>query len=364
MTTTNESSSFQTHPAIGADTRLWTDHDHRREVALENREGFTDLICDRFPLVPRNYIAYYLEHLVVEHHIENPLIERYLEAELGVVAKYREFIRDLAAGGLSVVGQSCLDIGCSNGALLLACLGEGASSAMGIDISSARLQGAALLCSESEARLACIDIVTEPLAETFDVIFCTDVLEHVENAETALRKIASALHDDAKAFAYVTVFNRNAMQNVLEEPHFSVPGLIRLAAKDGQRIWNAVRSAFHSQLEYGVYDWHDYSEYVEMAERYGLTVKHFYSEDTILTSCAVEMAQYEENATRFEREFAERRLDLPLPDADLQLLDSAAAEYLQEFRRDHASRKGEDLEATRRLFFKYYAQPLAFVLSH
>ena len=115
---------------------------------------------------------------------------------------------------------------------------------------------------------------------------------------------------------------------------------------------------------YGVYDWHDYSEYVEMAERYGLTVKHFYSEDTILTSCAVEMAQYEENATRFEREFAERRLDLPLPDADLQLLDSAAAEYLQEFRRDHASRKGEDLEATRRLFFKYYAQPLAFVLSH
>ena len=364
MMTANECSLSKAPPALGADARLWTDHNHRREVALDNQEGFVDLLCYRFPLVSRYYVERYLEHLVVEHHIENPLCERYLEAELGVVEKYREFIRDLVAGGLHISGKSCLDIGCSNGALLLACLSEGAASAMGIDVSPARLESAEILCAESEVELACVDIVTAPLAEKFDVIFCTDVLEHVESAESTLRNISSALRADETAFAYVSVGNRNFMPNVLDEPHYSVPGLIRLAAKDGQRIWNAVRSAYHSQSEYEVCNWYDYSEYVEMAERHGLTCQPCYREDTIRTSCAVEMAQYEESAARFEREFAEKRHDLPLPDADLQLLDSAAAEYVEGFRQDHASRIAGDLEATRRLFFKYYAQPIAFVLTH
>ena len=143
--TANDLTLTHTRPAIGDDVSLWTDHNRRRRIALESPEDFIDLLCDRFPLVPRSYVALYLERTIVEHHIENPLIERYLEAELGSIAKYRELIRGFAAQGFQIAGQSVLDIGCSNGALPLACLGEGAASAMGIDVSPGRLDSAAVL---------------------------------------------------------------------------------------------------------------------------------------------------------------------------------------------------------------------------
>lgn len=360
----DQDQSNQSLDSADSDAKLWLDHDYRRRFAIANRDEFDRLIAERYPLAPRAYVETYIEHMIAEHHIENPLCERYLETELGAIAKYGEMIRDFAGHGFDVAGKSCLDIGCSNGALALACLNEGASRSMGIDISQDRIDSAAKLCAESAVRLACVDIVSDPLGEEFDAIFCTDVLEHVESPAAIISEIARCLRRDGQAFAYITVFNRNAMENVLTEPHFSLPGLVRLNRTEAMDVWYAIRSALHSQLDYGVFEWHDYSEYAAMAERHGLVVEPCYSEDTIQNSRAPDMARYEAAATEFEAEFGARLDALPLPREHAEILEAAAADYLRTFRADHEGRSDHDPEATRRLFMKYYAQPIAFVMHH
>jgi 2-polyprenyl-3-methyl-5-hydroxy-6-metoxy-1,4-benzoquinol methylase len=341
---------------------LWSDHDYRRRFAIANRDEFNRLISERFPLAPRSYVDSYIEHMIAEHHIENPLCELYLESELGAIGKYGELIRGFAEHGFDVKGKSCLDIGCSNGALALACLNEGASNSMGVDISQGRIDSAAMLCADSNVRLACVDIVADPLVEKFDAIFCTDVLEHVENAEAIISEIAHSLRRDVQAFAYITVFNRNAMQNVLNEPHFSIPGLIRLNRSDGKRIWHSVRSALHSQIDYDVFDWYDYSQYAAMAEEHALVVEPCYSADTLQNSRALDIETYEEAAANFEAEFKKGLAALPLLHEHAELLKAAAVDYLRHFRTDHEKHSPSDHESAHRLFMKYYAQPIAFMM--
>jgi len=345
--------------------RIWQDHAYRRAVAMERRQELIELLAARYALVSRSYIDLYLEHMVAEHHIENPLAERYLEADLGAPQKYLEFVQGLSDQGYPIAGRLCLDIGCSNGALLLACVEAGASDALGVDVSTGRLEAAACLCEGSPVRLQRLDIVEESIGEQFDVIFCIDVLEHVQDTETAIAEIARCLSHDPKSFAYVTVFNRNAMQNVLEEPHYSVPGLIRLGWKDAQAIWSRIQDDFGSRIEYGIYDWHDYDVYAEMAARHGLRLEPCYSEHTMLHSQGSAIWDHERRAVEFEAEFSRRLAEVPLAANDRALIEAEVADYVATFRRDHAAHlAADDPEATKSLFLKYYAQPIAVLLRH
>jgi hypothetical protein len=69
-----------------------------------------DVLCDRYALVSREYVAVYLDHLITEHHIENSLCERLLDTELGAVTKHRDLIRAFVEQGFQFEGQSCLDV--------------------------------------------------------------------------------------------------------------------------------------------------------------------------------------------------------------------------------------------------------------
>jgi SAM-dependent methyltransferase len=272
-----------------------------------------------------------------------------------------ELVEHLAEAGFDIAGRSCLDIGCGNGALALACLQCGASEAMAVDASLGRLSSAKRLCAGSDVRFRVVDMVEERLDEEFDVIFCMDVLEHVPSAENLIAKIARSLRNDPSSFAYVTLFNHNFMPNVLSEPHFSVPGLVRVPSDTAWSLWEEIRSHYHSTLDYDVYDWFDYAEYVDMAERAGLRLDPIHIDEAVLRACADTAAKYEEEASRFRIDFSMRLAELPVGADTRRLLEAHVEDYLDQFHRDHESFPLEDSEAVRQLYLKYYAQPLTMI---
>jgi 2-polyprenyl-3-methyl-5-hydroxy-6-metoxy-1,4-benzoquinol methylase len=85
-----------------------------------------------------------------------------------------------------------LDVGCGNGSnsFPLASLGH---HLLGIDISAESIQHAALENPFANARFMVHNLVEKPLDETFDLILCSEVLEHLTDPEPLLLAMARVL---------------------------------------------------------------------------------------------------------------------------------------------------------------------------
>ena len=133
-------------------------------------------VAARYPLVPRSYIERFTSGL---RAIEgNPQVLTYIESDLGAIGRSLVLIDILIAGGIRVAGSHCLDVGCSNGALLRAARARGAGRCLGLDTSEERLVSARMVCADSGVDFLRAD-AREELPGEFDLILCTDVLEHV-----------------------------------------------------------------------------------------------------------------------------------------------------------------------------------------
>ena len=105
---------------------------------------------------------------------------------MGAPLRQLELIKNLEKCDYEIRDKNVLDIGCSNGALLLACMKWGANRLVGIEIDKNRLRSAKELIGKRKVDLLQLDIVCQALPErygTFDVIFCTDVIDHVSDIE-------------------------------------------------------------------------------------------------------------------------------------------------------------------------------------
>jgi trans-aconitate methyltransferase len=85
--------------------------------------------------------------------------------------------------------SSVLDAGCGNGVNMRFFLDRfpGIKQIAGFDISDVALRAAAKRCPQAD--LSLMDIQEEQLHERFDLVYCSDVLEHLENDGTALRNL-------------------------------------------------------------------------------------------------------------------------------------------------------------------------------
>ena len=109
-----------------------------------------------------------------------------------------------------VSGKSLLDVGCGGGLISEAMAAKGAT-VTGIDMGEAPLAVAKLHLKESGLNVAYQRTTAEELAEnnlnTFDVVTCLEMLEHVPNPASVISACAQMVKPDG--YVYFSTINRN-----------------------------------------------------------------------------------------------------------------------------------------------------------
>jgi SAM-dependent methyltransferase len=308
----------------------------------------------RYPLIPCSFVTTYISSLAAIDG--NPRVLEYLDAELGLPGRSMVIIDALVNSGVRVRGARCLDVGCSNGGLLLAARNRGASLCVGIDASAARLNSARMVCEGTGIEFFEADARGE-LPADFDVVFCVDMLEHVPGWPRVIERIAEALAPAGAAF--VSIHNAQYPASVLSETHYGLPGLTLLSRDEARACWEKVRGALGNTLDYEVYDWPSHAELRAVAQGLGLTVAP-------LTSAEWMNARFweghVERRAKLEADVAAALDQLPIPHVEAQILLGAVQDYVTLYTRDH-DRFIQQPESERLDFYlRYYAQPINVLL--
>ena len=335
----------------------------------ERRDAVARALYARYPLTPRSYVARYFLTFARQNR-GNPRALLYLDAELGAPGRGVALLEALESGGVTVAGARCLDIGCANGALLLAAAARGASRVVGVEISEGRLRSAGRLTKGTHVEFLAMDIARDDLPGgfgPFDVVFCIDTLEHVSSAEATLAAIGKHLAAGPRSRAFVSVFNPRHPSNVSAEPHYGVPAMVLLPRDDARDLWNDVRGAFGSSLEYEVSDWVPYRELAGILRRVGLASSLFVDSHPALDRSRPFWAGFRERIDELEARVAAGIDGLRTRPALRELLRARLRRYCAGYLQDH-----EDLASTADapdaalldFYMDYYAQPIQVVLRH
>lgn len=117
---------------------------------------------------------------------------------------------DYIDGIASLRGKMVLDVGCGGGVLAESMAARGAS-VTGIDLAEKPLKVAQLHLLESglnvDYRLVAPEVLARERAETFDVVTCMEMLEHVPDPAVAVAACADLLKPGGHAF--FSTINRN-----------------------------------------------------------------------------------------------------------------------------------------------------------
>jgi len=340
--------------------RLKGDHHFFASELSGNVETLVKNYLTYYKIVPENYIRRYLSH-IKQDHIHNPLATLYIESELGAPMRMLELIRILKDQGYDVNGKSILDIGCSNGALLLACHEYGAANLVGIDVDERRLNSGRLLIGEKNIPLLNMDILSvdlPPQYGTFDAVFTTDVLEHLSDPYLFFTRIEGLLSSAEGSFGFFSLFNRYSFQNIKSEPHYNVPGMILLGHDAARELWYEVRDAMRSTLEYEVGHWYSFEEYATMADKVGLELTLF-GKDTF----KMPPRDYKRTIAEFRQEVRQLIEALPVTEGSKQRLHAALEAYCRMYEDDHRRYTMGTCD-TSVLFNKYYRQPVYMLCGH
>jgi 2-polyprenyl-3-methyl-5-hydroxy-6-metoxy-1,4-benzoquinol methylase len=325
---------------------------------------------DRYSLISRGYVDRYFDHILSDHR-QNPLAPLYIESELGAPARQVALLAELEHVGLRFEGKRCLDIGCSNGSLLLAARRKGAEQCVGVDVSDVRMASARQLCEGSGIELMVLDLATTDLPAgcgPFDLIFCTDVLEHVQSIPGILAAMARHLAQTRDARVFVTLFNHLSDVCVASEPHYGVPGMVLLDRDRAAEIWTAVRGQLKSNLDYEVERWPDYASLAEYARSTGLRITPHLDVAGLLANRNRFWTGYAARLDDLERTSTARLGELALSSAHHALLRDSIRRYCRDALASHRAFEAgfpqmseDDVIA---FYLRYYAQPIRCFFSH
>lgn len=183
-----------------------------------------ELDPQRFPNlagVERPFYDFWSTHVLRE---DDPHRDRWTEYEEGAVER-AEARNRLVEGFTDLPGKRVLDVGCQNGAWLVA-LGQAGAIPTGIDVIEPAVEAARIRTA------ACgVDAVAEvasacemPFASfEFDVVASSDVLEHVPDKVAMLHECVRVLKPGGHLFLHAPV--RFSVKHLLHDPHYQRPGI-------------------------------------------------------------------------------------------------------------------------------------------
>jgi SAM-dependent methyltransferase len=302
------------------------------------------------------------------YHLENPLAGLYIESTLGAPLRQESLISTLHNSGYSVENKRCLDIGCSDGALLLACQKYDPLQLVGIDISEGRIQMGRELCKNTNIELFVLDILEDSFPTAygpFDAIFSTDVLEHVASPAVFFRRIFGLLSHQHDSFVYITVYNKLNFNNIQKEPHYGVPGLILLPFQEAEEVWYSIRDKLQSNLDYEVFDWYTYPEYEQIALECHLKMSHFPDTNIVTVSPDI-IRNYATFIGKFRKETLNQINEFPFLLPHKKRVINAVEQFCSECIAEHESiLKDGIVEADLiYLYLKYYIHVFQMIVKH
>jgi SAM-dependent methyltransferase len=169
-------------------------------------------------------------------------------------------------------GARHLDAGCAYGGFLVAAAEAGAREVVGLELDErlvkiARPFVAAHGFPHRIDRGDAADPAVVGALGQFDLITCSDVIEHVDDVPRSLATLASALAEGGSL--YMAIPNRRSPQFIRSDPHFQLFGIVLLPRPSARRYHFAVTAWPH----YDVGDYFELDEYRSLLEGHGLTVE-------------------------------------------------------------------------------------------
>jgi 2-polyprenyl-3-methyl-5-hydroxy-6-metoxy-1,4-benzoquinol methylase len=128
-----------------------------------------------------------------------------------------------------------LDIGCGQGGTVRAFTVAG-QEAIGLEIDPGLAEYARLNLGSQQDRVKCLDILACDIGElgTFDLILCSDVIEHVGNPDLMIA-IAARLLRPGGTFV-LQVPNKDSIHQVIADGHFRIAGFTLLSRQEGREL--------------------------------------------------------------------------------------------------------------------------------
>jgi ubiquinone/menaquinone biosynthesis C-methylase UbiE len=156
---------------------------------------------------------------------DSPLFHFYVEVSgpQGYVAG-RRIAREISSL-TSLKGKTVLDVGCNVGGGIVV-LSELGAECVGIDLNKDDLS----ICRQRlnmhklNADILCADGYQMPFnKEQFDVVICTEVLEHVKDRKTMIREMSRVLKKGG--LLYLSFPNLLSLRNLFSDPHYKLFGV-------------------------------------------------------------------------------------------------------------------------------------------
>jgi SAM-dependent methyltransferase len=210
-------------------------------------------------------------------------------------------------------GKRVLDVGSAYGGFLVAAAHAGARGLVGLDVDPKLLDLARLLLADHqvEAQLEVADITDTTLPDrlgTFDIVFCNDVLEHVQDLDSTARNLAGLLKTKGRLFLEIP--NGMAIPYIESDGHYKLPGITLLDHAEAERWF---RAFYEDQYGYNTWFYAPVDYYLALFSRTGVTLRLLNAPPADQEAVALLAQRWDKTRVRLhalEEEFPDKPQDL------------------------------------------------------
>ena len=210
-------------------------------------------------------------------------------------------------------GKRVLDVGAAYGGFLVAASHAGAKELVGVDVDSKLLDLARLLLADHqvEAKLEVADITDSALPDrlgTFDIVFCNDVLEHVQDLDNTARHLARLLKPKGRLFLEIP--NGMALRYIESDGHYKLPGITLLDHAEAEKWF---RAFYLADYPYNTYFYAPVDYYLGLFSRNRLPLRLLNTPSADHESVTTLATQWDETHRRLKAlagEFPDKPQDL------------------------------------------------------